>query len=357
MLTQFKTTNTLHLIRCSIGDETYGLDMAWVRSIERTDRLLIRSEMHIDDTGFAGWLPSNKGDIPVFDLAGHLGRSSSSREVNAQQRIIVLPSPVPFTRGKADEGRPWALLVDQVSQVMQISEDRFQPLPWIVTNPTTNYFEGIVRLEDTLILLLSPEWLHPNAPAAHETTSQAPQEQAAQHLAQNGRAKAIDLSIPPLPQQDGPANSKGGRIMVFSTAKAEPDDRPLSFGLSITQVPEVLRPLPLIPVPAAPPFVLGLVNWRNRPVPIIDLDARLGLKRDPGLSSNGQSRLMIARGTGQNALVGFFIRPAVQTFSLPIAHRPTTRTLAVDSTLVRGMVELKNETLIIPNVPAILGEK
>lgn len=358
MLNQFKTTNTLHLIRCSIGDETYGLDMTWVRSIERTDRLLISKEMNRDDTSFVGRLPSNRGNIPVFNLASRIGRSSSPIKVNTQQRIIVLPSPVSFTKGRVEEGRPWALLVDRVSQVMRISMDRFQPLPWIVTNPTTNYFEGIVRLEDTLILLLSPEWLHPNAPAAHETTSQAPQEQSAQHLTQkNGQTKAIDLSIQPLTDQNGRANSKSGRIMVFSTAKAEPNDRPLSFGLSITQVPEVLRPLPLIPIPAAPPFVLGLVNWRNRSVPIIDLDARLGLKCDPSLSSNGQSRLMIARGTDQNALVGFFIRPAIQTFPLPIAHRPASRTLAVDSTLVRGMVELKNETLIIPNVPAILGEK
>lgn len=356
MLNQVKTTNTLYLIRCSIGDETYGMNMTWVRSIERTDRLLVGKDMGMDDTGFVGWLPSNRGNIPVFSLANRLGRSSSPIKVNTLQRIIVLPSPVPFTRDRAEEGRPWALLVDRVSQVMQISVDHFQPLPRIVANPTANYFEGVVRLEDSLVLFLSPEWLHPEAPAANETTSHVPQEPVTQHLAQNGRTKTIDLGIQPLPDKNGRANSKGGRIMVFSTAKAEPNDRPLSFGLSVTQVPEVLRPLPLIPIPAVPPFVLGLVNWRNRPVPIIDLDARLGLECDPDLSSNGQSRLMIARGTDQNALVGFFIRPAVQTFTLPIAHRPTTRTLAIDSTLVRGIVELKNETLIIPNIPAILGE-
>ena len=37
MLNPTRTTDTLRLIRCNIGHETYGLDMSWVRSIQRLD--------------------------------------------------------------------------------------------------------------------------------------------------------------------------------------------------------------------------------------------------------------------------------------------------------------------------------
>ena len=352
MLNPIKTTDTLHLIRCNVGGETYGLDMAWVRTVERMDRLLIDSEMTMDEAGFVGWLPSSRGDIPVFSLARRLGRQPSSMEITAQQRIIVLPSPIPFTRGRVEEGRPWALLVDRVSQVIQISGDCFQPLPRITVNPTANYFEGVIRMEESLILFLSPEWLHPDATVA-ETPPQTFQAQTTQDFTKNGLTKTKEVKR----RQNGWANPKSGRIMLFSTTKADSDDQPLSYGLSITQVSEVLRPLPLIPVPAAPSFVVGLVNWRKHPVPIIDLDSRLGLEYDPNKKSNRKSRLMIARGTNQNTLVGFFIRPDVQTLQLPIAHRPITRTLAVAPSLVKGMVELEDETLIVPNIPAILGEE
>jgi chemotaxis signal transduction protein len=40
---------------------------------------------------------------------------------------------------------------------------------------------------------------------------------------------------------------------------------------------EVLMPATLRPVPAAPPFLLGLLNRRGIALPVIDLGARLGL--------------------------------------------------------------------------------
>ena len=90
MLNPTRTTDTLRLIRCNIGHETYGLDMSWVRSIQRLDRLLINPEMGVDEAGFVGWLPGNEGDIPVFNMAGRLGAPlPAGGGYSSQQRIIV----------------------------------------------------------------------------------------------------------------------------------------------------------------------------------------------------------------------------------------------------------------------------
>jgi len=121
----------------------------------------------------------------------------------------------------------------------------------------------------------------------------------------------------------------------------------------------------MIPVPAAPAFVLGLVNWRDRPVPVIDLAGRLGLASEANLSANGRTHLIIARdkghvlgsskgGSNQDALVGFLVRLAIRVLRLPIAHQPCSRTLPLNQALTRGIVELENETLVILDIRGIL---
>ncbi len=347
-------TRTLYLIRCTIGHETYGLDMSWVRSIQRIDRLLITSGEETNETGFIGWLPSNEGDIPVYHMAGRLGQPYSGSTDNDQQRIIVLPSPAPFTNGPREKGQPWGLLVDSVSRVIQTSTDNFSLMPPLAIDPTTNYFEGVIRHNESLILFLSPEWLHPHAssPLGMAQTHQEMGQSAKNPVTlqpKNGQKRHANSSVRPQS-----VKTKSGQLMVFSTTMPQPGERALSFGLSITQVPELLRPLPLVPVPTAPSFILGLVNWRNYPVPVIDLDTRLGLTPSPSQPLNEQTRLMIVRGVGQNKFVSFPIQPGIRALQLPVAHQPSSRTLSLEPGLTHGMVELAQETLVIPNITRLL---
>jgi len=344
MLNPISTTETLRLIRCGIADETYGLDMSWVRSIQRMDRLRRNPEVRDPSTSPrhspVGWLPVNEGEVPVFSLASRL--AGSSEEGGALQRVVVLnPSPSLAPAKGIEEGQPWALLVDRVSQVIQVPADRVVPLPPIVINPSANYFKGVIELGEELILFLSPERLHPNAPL----DASGPVREAA-----DPRIRSPKLSA-------GGQRRNQGQIMIYSTTAPQPGERALSFGLSLFQVPEILAPLPLVPVPAAPAFVLGLVNWRTRPVPVVDLDARLGLASQAKPSANGRTRLIITRDKGggnQGLLGGFLVRPAIRVLRLPIAHQSCNRTPPLDQTLIRGVVELENETLVIPNIRSIL---
>jgi chemotaxis signal transduction protein len=396
MLNQTRTTETLRLIRCDTAGETYGLDMSWVRSIQRTDRLRRSPEAKgpstnhhrgepVEPSGHSpvGWLPGNEGDIPVFSLASQIGRPSS-KEGSALQRIVVLNA----------EPRPWALLVDRVSQVIQIPADRVVPLPPIVVNPSADYFKGVIKLDKELILFLSPERLHPDA--SPPPPCSPPQAEEIRREAREAVSPSPGTGTKSPTISDGSQRRSHGQIVVFSTAEPHPAERTLSFGLSISQVPEILEPLPLVPVPAAPIFVLGLVNWRDWPVPVIDLAGRLGLASEANPSANGQTRLIIARDKGQvltvsssapgkacpepvlspegrsrrvegvakgssskgggsqGALVGFLVQPAVRVLRLPIAHQPCSRTLPLDQALTRGTVELENETLVIPDIRGIL---
>jgi chemotaxis signal transduction protein len=243
------------------------------------------------------------------------------------------------------------LLVDRVSQVTKVPSNHVFPLPPIVINPSADYFKGVIKLDEELILFLSPERLHPDASLSagrpvREATSPSP---------------GLIPGIKSPTASAGCQRRSYGQIVVFSIAKPHPGERALSFGLSISQVPEILEPLPMIPIPAAPAFVLGLVNWRDWPVPVIDLAGRLGFAAEANLTANERIRLIIARdkghvvnsskeGANQGTLVGFLVRPAIRVLRLPIAHQPCSRTPPLDQALTRCIVELESETLVIPDI-------
>jgi len=362
MLHQNQTTEPLRFIRCSIRDEAYGLDLSWVRSIQRIDRLhhspenLSPQASHRHDRMKApghepmGWLPGNERDIPVFSLARRLGRSplpplSTENEHGISQRIVVLnPLQSAPQMGREEATRPWALLVDRVSQVVKVQADRIVPFPPIPVSPSAEYFGSVVKLDEGLILLLSPERLHPQALASASIPEA--EVESPDTVPSTRRTEA---------NVEGPFRSQG-QIVVFQVTRPNPTARAISFGLSISQVPEILEAPPVTPIPATPAFVSGLVNWRGLPVPVIDLAGRMGLGQVP---DDKRTRLIIARGTvasGKGAWVGLTSRSAIRLLRLPIVYHPCCRSLPFDPALTRGVFELENETLVIPNIQGILQQ-
>ena len=52
----------------------------------------------------------------------------------------------------------------------------------------------------------------------------------------------------------------------------------LEFGLDLGSVKEVIRPVPVVRVPGLPPFVAGVIKFRNVAIPVLDLGARFQAK-------------------------------------------------------------------------------
>jgi purine-binding chemotaxis protein CheW len=336
--------------------------MSWVRSIRRTDRLRRNREEAGSPIGHrrdpvtppvdkpVGWLSGNEGDIPVFSLASRLGRpflASLPAEGGHgnSQRIIVLDPPQSNSQMDIWEGmRPWALLVDRVSQVSQVQPGQMMPLPPIPVSPYADYFECVIKVDERLILLLSPERLHPEALADVRAK-----------VDETANPAAVTGTSPSEPNSIGPHHSHG-QIVVFQVTEPHPTERATSFGLSISQVREIAESPPIIPIPGAPASVSGLVDWRGLPVPIIDIAERLGLAQAP---ADRRTRLVIARDretSGKGALVGLMSQPAIRLLRLPVAHLPSKRPLHLDPALTRGVFELEGETLVIPDIQGILRQ-
>ena len=72
-------------------------------------------------------------------------------------------------------------------------------------------------------------------------------------------------------------DSMGLRVLVVASAGAV-------CALPIHHVREIMRPLPIEPFPAAPPFVLGLSVIRGASIPVVDLGSLLGAPRSASSS-------------------------------------------------------------------------
>jgi chemotaxis signal transduction protein len=140
----------------------------------------------------------------------------------------------------------------------------------------------------------------------------------------------------------------GGKHLILCRTPLPPGrQRPLALGFCASQVLEVLQPQVLQPVPLATADMLGLLRWRDWPVPVIDLAYHLGL---PPLSRSGLQRVLVAR-LGDQPL-GIAVTPQVRVLRLPVPNQPSVKPPA-GGDLVRQTIELKTETVILPHLNAL----
>jgi purine-binding chemotaxis protein CheW len=90
-----------------------------------------------------------------------------------------------------------------------------------------------------------------------------------------------------------------------------------TYGLPVSAVQEVLRIVARVPLPDAPPEVLGAINVRGTPTLVFDLRQRLGLPhQEPGLAS---PLLLVRIGDASLAVLVDRVNGVAQTDTAPDA--------------------------------------
>ncbi len=318
------------LICCTAGSETYYLDMALVCEVQNAALIRRNSEAGSPD----GWLVRNQVEIPVYRLATYLRRAamqasqaSQASQANQEGWVVVM---------QAAAG-PWALVVDQIHHAFQVTAERIFPLPPVVGSRAACFFKGVVNLNGRLSLYLWPENLHPDAPPNVERTSE-------------GRGWGASES--PANQLSGRLSGRG-QMLLFAGPGPVPRTRPLVFGVGLDQVLEIIDPPTLVPVPGAPDYVLGLIGWRNQPVPVIDLPARLGLG---GPVPGEDLRFLIVRASSHAEVAGLPVRPRVKMQGISPAQQPCECDLPLDKSLTGGIYDLERAMLVVLDLDAILQQ-
>jgi chemotaxis signal transduction protein len=336
------------IMRCALGERTYGLEMRRVRSILRRELLEDPAGAPAVD-GVLGWLPARAGGGPVWSLESLLGHSARQagqwRSLGAQRVVVLDPGPQPNSRGR--EGGTWGLLVDGISKAVRVPQAGLRPLSRTLLGNAAIPFEGVVQSGDDLFLLLCPARLRP-VTRQEAVALEDPSPPAVVALPEATQA--------PRRGQFARGRSRSpGRIVVFvlpSIAGAS-----VSLALSVAEVAEILTAPPTLPLPAAPDFVIGLAAWRGDVIPVIDLAARLGL---PGQLELEQARLLVALAresgptTRRYTYLGLQVPPAIKVVRLPAAASPSNQPLPFDPRFARGTFELANESLVVLDLGELL---
>lgn len=225
------------LVCCTVGDRQYALRGADVRQIVRVEKM--RAAAGGDSK--AGTLDLAGQPVPVFRLGSVLNRMASQRPASAAGGHHIAVT------GEGSEIVGW--LVDRVVRTPLSDDAQVAPLPAVVGPTATSWFEALVKLGGTSLLLMVPQYLNPMA----------------QRKLRPGAGRPA--GSPAAPAKTG--DSAGPIVLLFSTP-AFPRCSATRFALSGRQVAAIAQPMSPIPVPGCAPCITGVVWWRDLVVPVID---------------------------------------------------------------------------------------
>ncbi|NQU20520.1 MAG: purine-binding chemotaxis protein CheW [Candidatus Nealsonbacteria bacterium] len=137
-----ETTGSLQLVSFRLADETYGIEITKIREI-----ILIGEITRIPQTPHyvKGLINLRSTVIPVIDLRARFDLPDA--ELTDESRIMVLNVA----------GKTVGIVVDGVSEVLRVSNEHIAPPPATVAGLSNQYLDGLVKLEDQLLILLNIE--------------------------------------------------------------------------------------------------------------------------------------------------------------------------------------------------------
>ena len=127
------------LVVFELANEHYGVEISTVESIIKMQEIT-----HIPRSpAFVEGITNLRGVVlPVIDLRKRFGQDS--REISKESRIMVV------VLGSIKVG----MIVDAVSEVLQVSDESIDPPPLMTNSPRENFITGIAKLDELLVIVL-----------------------------------------------------------------------------------------------------------------------------------------------------------------------------------------------------------
>jgi len=312
-------------LNTKIGDNSFFVNMSWVQSIERTDNLTKQP----GNNNIIGSLTFERANIDVYSISDLLEIKPEDQDIMTERVVII-----------RKENMRIGLLVNSVSGIVEIQSDLVFDVPSIANSSLSNLFESIAISDNDLYLSISPDFL-------------SAQKEQLSHLEDD---KASDLITKSPAHQNGDATGGAGsnQILIFKILDSNAEMSKYLFGMSISQVLQILEPQEIIGVPGSLDFVYGLINWRNRPVPVIDLYKRMGLKDS---QINDQTRFVVARTLSKGLIICFPVYFDVNVVKLPLPHEKLVLDSEIDMSFTKGTFKVEDYTLVIPDLDKVVFKK
>jgi len=299
---------TIQLLRCSTPLGAYGFDATHVHAIERWENVTPATP------GDAAAPVGHLGETPVFSLAQLLAPSHATPR--AQGPVLLFDG--------------FGLQVDRVARPATLPRQALRRLPKPLRDECGPW-QAVTRLDGELTICLAPEAL---ASRFHASTTPAP--------TWTGLGEDAPWATP--------APTGASRLLCF---RPPGDARDAFFGVSYRQAIEITNLASFTALRTAHPCLAGLMDWRDRAVPVVQLDAMLGLAA--GACPPLNTRVVVVRGGPTRELLAF---PAgtLAPVDLPLDGDTTVQAvLDSPSPYIRAAYQLAQGALFIPDLERIAG--
>jgi purine-binding chemotaxis protein CheW len=131
------------------------------------------------------------------------------------------------------------------------------------------------------------------------------------------------------------------------------------FGLDISVITEVIRPLPITALPHMPPFIEGVINLRDRIIPLVDLRKRFGVTGSR--SDSRKARMIISRGAlpGSGGRLGLVVDGVREVMHVPrgrIDRAPEAAT-GRGADFIAGVARTSGGLVILLDITKVLSRE
>ena len=147
------------------------------------------------------------------------------------------------------------------------------------------------------------------------------------------------------------------RVLIFSALTPRVSNRQIYFLFSQHQMEDILMDTAVQPVPLSPSYIEGVAAWRNQVLPVISLEACLGME---SLNSSKIQRLMVVRALKDEAApMGIYrimlrIVPPIRMLTLPIECSPVSDEWIPEHFFTKGVYEWENGFLVVAHMKNII---
>ena len=265
--------------------------------------------------GWIGTLVRNQLPVPIGDLAFLLGVTVQAA-ARRDMRVVIL-------RGAAADVLPgvplYGVTVETVPAVLTLGAERPEPLPAFARRDTSSLVLSSLIRGDELLLILDPDAINARlAVGVVRASDGRVSELRALPRRPGGDTNRIALAaaraVAPAPlRRDTPA-------LLLGAIETADGGRGVVPAVPMAWVQEVRAMQALRPIPHAPMGLAGVIAWRGRCLPVIDLTQRLtGI---PNVEGTGKRLLIV--GPQHGAALGGIVVPGVRGLATLVASSTTT---------------------------------
>ncbi|WP_300773235.1 chemotaxis protein CheW [uncultured Desulfovibrio sp.] len=145
--------------------------------------------------------------------------------------------------------------------------------------------------------------------------------------------------------QDAECDSSLLQLVTFRIGEEE-------FGVDILAVQEIIRLVPITPVPRAPVDIAGVINLRGKVIPVVNMRSRFSL---PARDASPQTRIVVME--SEEKIVGFLVDAVSEVLRIPVTtvEDPPPVVAGIGSEYIRGVGKLAERLLILLDLDRLMA--